>query len=72
MRKIALTDLLDLPVAERLLLVEDLWDSIAAVPEAVELTIEQREELDLRLEAYHRNPDAGSPWDEVKARLRRG
>jgi putative addiction module component (TIGR02574 family) len=72
MRKIALTDFLDLPVAERILLVEDLWDSIAAVPEAVELTIEQREELDLRLEAYHRDPDAGSPWDEVKSRLRRG
>lgn len=44
--------------------------SIAAIPEAVPLSEDQKMELDRRLEAYHRNPDAGSPWIEVRERLR--
>lgn len=71
MTKITLAEVLELPVAERILLVEDIWDSIAAVPEAVSLTDEQREELDRRLEEYYVNPAAGSPWDEVKRRIRK-
>jgi len=70
MSKITLADILDLPVDERILLVEDIWDSIAAFPEAVPLTEEQREELDRRLEAYHQNPESGLSWEEVKHRLR--
>jgi len=70
MTKIMLGDILDLPVAERILLVEDIWDSIAAVPESVALTEAQREELDRRLEKYRRDPEAGSPWEEIKARIR--
>lgn len=31
-----------------------------------------KEELDRRLAAYQDNPDAGSPWEEVKARLQGG
>jgi putative addiction module component (TIGR02574 family) len=63
-------DILELSVAERIQMVEDIWDSIAAVPEAVALTEEQKKELDRRLEAYHLNPDAGSPWIEVRERIR--
>ena len=70
MRSIAKSDILSLSVSERILLVEDIWDSIAEVPEAVELTKEQRAELDRRLDAYHRDPDAGSPWTEVLGRIR--
>lgn len=62
-------DILDLSVEERIQMVEDIWDSIAAVPEAVPLSEEQKRELDSRLEAYHRNPDAGSPWIEVRERI---
>ncbi len=69
MKPIRLADLLELPVAERLDLVGDIWDSIAEVPEAVELTEAQRIELGRRLEAYHRDPKAGAPWSEVKARI---
>ena len=36
MKAITANDLLSLPVTERLRLVEDIWDSIAEVPEAVE------------------------------------
>ena len=42
-----------LSVAERIQLVEDIWDSIAATPEHLDLTEEQRQELDDRLAAYH-------------------
>ena len=66
-----LNRLLALSVAERLHLVQALWDSIAESPEAVSLTAAQRCELDRRLEAYERDPKAGSPWPEVKARILR-
>lgn len=69
MKSITVNDLLELPVSERLQLVEDLWDSIAEVPEAIELSEEQRAELDRRLEAYHDDPESGSPWNEVKERI---
>jgi putative addiction module component (TIGR02574 family) len=69
MGKISLADIVELPIDERIQLVEDVWDSIAAVPEAVPLTDAQRAELDRRLEAYHKNPTAGAPWEEVKARI---
>ena len=52
--------------------VEDVWDSIAAVPDAVRLTESQKEELDRRLDSYRRNPDAGSPWELVRERIQRG
>jgi putative addiction module component (TIGR02574 family) len=67
--KLPISDLLSLSAAERILLVETIWDSIADFPEAVKLTQAQRVELDTRLQAYDRNPEAGSPWDVVKARI---
>ena len=63
-------DILELSIAERIQMVEDIWDSIAAVPEAVSLSEDQKKELDRRLEAYHLNPDSGSPWNEVRERIR--
>ena len=56
-------------VAERILLVEEIWDSIAAEAHAVEVPEAHKEELDRRLEAYRQDPKAGSSWDEVKQRL---
>jgi putative addiction module component (TIGR02574 family) len=63
-------DVLSLSVPERIQLVEDIWDSIAELPEEVGLTAEQKAELDRRLDAYHRNPDEGSPWGMVRERIR--
>jgi len=70
MKNVSLSDVLELSVSERILFVEEIWDSIAAVPEAVSLTEAQRKELDRRLEAYHKNPEAGLLWDEVKASIK--
>ena len=66
-----LTDILQMSVAERIQLAEDIWDSIAAVPEALPLTNAERQELDRRLEAYAQNPDEGIPWDELREKVRR-
>ena len=70
MKKTSIADILELSVAERILLVEDIWDSIAEAPEALPLTASQKEELDRRLAAFHQNPGAGSPWHEVVARIK--
>ena len=69
MNKLSATEALQLTVPERIQLVEDIWDTIASVPEAVALTPAQREELDRRLEDYRRDPAAGSPWDAVRERI---
>jgi putative addiction module component (TIGR02574 family) len=65
------TDLGKLPLDERIQLVEDLWDSIAADQNALPLTAEQRAELDRRLDAYEVDADPGRPAEEVIAEIRR-
>ena len=70
MSRLAKDNILDLSISERIQLVEDIWDSIAKVPESVQLSEEQKLELDRRLEAYHNDPGTGSPWDVVRERIR--
>ena len=72
MSTLAQANVLGLSIPERIQLVEDIWDTIAELPEEVRLTDEQKVELDRRLEAYHRNPDEGSPWEKVRERIRSG
>ena len=62
-----------LPVADRLRLVGDLWDSIAqdAPDEAFPMTPELASELDRRLADADANPDAGIPWEQVRAEILR-
>jgi len=60
-----------LSIAERVSLVEEIWDSIAASPERLPLTEAQRRELDRRLELHERQPERVTPWEEVRAKLQR-
>ena len=55
-----------LSVEERLALVEDIWDSIAADSAALPLTDAQRAELDRRLAEHETNPDDVVPWEELR------
>jgi putative addiction module component (TIGR02574 family) len=64
-------DYVKLNVPERIQLVEDIWDSVAEIPEALSWTEAQQVELDRRLDAYRRNPE-GVPWEYVKEAIRRG
>lgn len=61
----------ELPVEERIKLVEDLWDSIAEDRKALPVTPEQTAELDRRLAAYEIDKDRGRPAADVLADVRR-
>jgi putative addiction module component (TIGR02574 family) len=69
MANTARDELLRLPLAERIELVEDLWDSIAADAEAVPVPESHRRELARRRAAHHDDPNAVRPWEEVRKRL---
>ena len=56
-----------LSVAERITLVEEIWDSIAEDNGCFELTEAQKQELDRRLDSFSRNPSQGRTWDDIKA-----
>jgi putative addiction module component (TIGR02574 family) len=58
MRQELVSEVLALPAVERRLLVEAIWDSIAAEPEAFTLTDWQKEELDLRLADLEADSDS--------------
>ena len=56
-----------LSISDRILLVEEIWDTIAEENQAFELTDAQKRELDRRLDSVRRNPRQGRTWDEIKA-----
>lgn len=64
--------LAELSIAERILLVEQIWNGIAAEVESIAITQAQRDELDRRLAAADTEPVAGQPWEQVRARLQGG
>lgn len=72
LNQISVADILELPVQERIQLVEVIWESIAAFPNAIEVSPELKTELEARLADFERNPEAGYSWDQVKAHLRNG
>jgi putative addiction module component (TIGR02574 family) len=58
-----------LPIEERLALVREIWDGIAAEGRSL-LTDAQRQELERRADEDDARPDEVIPWEEVKARTR--
>lgn len=64
------TSIFDLSPSEKLQLVEDLWDDLAATPDAVPVHAWQVEELARRKESLHRSGTLGLAWDDVKRRIR--
>lgn len=72
MSQFSVADILQLPVQERIQLVEMIWESIAAIPQAIEVSPELKTELDARLAEFEQNPEAGYSWDQVKAHLKNG
>ena len=72
MTHVSFADILQLPVQERIHLVEMIWESIAAFPEAIAVSPELKSELDARLADFERNPEAGYSWEQVKEQLKTG
>ena len=66
-----LPQLESMTVAERIKLVQDLWDDIAATPADVPVTEAQRAELDHRLADHRQNSGQSADWSAVKQRLKR-
>ena len=65
-----ISDILQLSVAERIQLAEDIWDSIAAEDsEAASLTPAQLQEVQARLQAHDQDPSSAVPWEQVRSEL---
>lgn len=65
------THLSSLSINERILLVEAIWDSIAADQAMLPLTPEQRDELDRRLDAYETDQVKGREAGELIADIKK-
>lgn len=63
-------DFSQLSIAERIVLVEDIWDSIVAEsPGAIELSESQRQEIRRRVAAHESDPGSAIPWEQVRSEL---
>jgi putative addiction module component (TIGR02574 family) len=62
-------EILRLSANERLQLVEEIWDSLAAEPDSIPVPDWHKAELDRRLD--NPAPGPGESWEEVRARLRK-
>ena len=66
----ATAEYMKLSVSERIQLVEDIWDSIAAeAPHTVGLSQAQKTELHRRVAAHRADPSTAVPWDQARAKL---
>jgi putative addiction module component (TIGR02574 family) len=63
------SEILQLSVAERIQIVEDIWDSISVAPEDLELSQAEKSRLDKRLESYKQQPNEGIEWETLKKNL---
>lgn len=60
-------ELMKLDVAQRLELIEEIWETIASDPNAdLPVTEAERAMLDQRLAEYEADPAAARPWAEVR------
>jgi len=64
------SSIFDLSPSEKLQLVEDLWDDLAATQEAIPVHDWQKEELARRKANLMKSPASGLMWEEVKRRVR--
>jgi putative addiction module component (TIGR02574 family) len=59
---------LELPVDEQLELAQELWEQASPPPDFT-LSSDLKDLLEARLLEARSNPQAGIPWEEMKARL---
>lgn len=67
-----LSDILKLSIPERILLVEAIWDSIAnetGKKNTYPLSEEQVRIIEEEMATYHKNPEEGSSWEDIKKRI---
>ncbi len=66
----SIDEIKQLDITERILLVEEIWDSIAKEQAHLGLSEYEKEVLDIRLASLEESPDDLISWDEIKNRLR--
>ncbi|MFM9962997.1 MAG: addiction module protein [Planctomycetaceae bacterium] len=66
---VAIDELLEMSVPDKLDVLERLWDSITADPRQVAIPDWHLEELDRREKDLVRNPQSGTDWGTVQNRL---
>ena len=55
--------------SDKLMLVNELWDELAANPHQIPVSDEVTAELDRRMEEYRKDPTAVTTWEEVQLRV---
>jgi len=58
-----------LTVAERVNLVEELWEQVTSEPEALPVPDWQIKELERRRRLFQANPQRAIPWPQAKAQI---
>lgn len=66
-----INEVLKLSPSERISMVEAIWDSLAESADLPGLSPETKQLLNSRLEVHNLQPDEGSEWSEVKARIKK-
>ena len=66
-----LNEITALSVEDRILLVQAIWDSIAAEQVYPDLTEAQKHELDRRIDSHDSDPDNVLTWEDIKASIRK-
>jgi len=56
---------------ERLRLIEEIWESLAAEPASLPVAAEQLEEMERRRDRYESDPASLIDWQELKSKLQR-
>ena len=69
MRVKDLPEISKLSTPEKILLVEDLWDSISSDESSVSLSKSHKDELDKRLKRYQSAPGTLLSLDDLRARI---
>ena len=72
MERLTPSEIKELSVAERMLIVEEIWDSIAADQELLVVTEAQKKELDRRIALCDSAPNQVKTWEETRDRLKAG
>jgi putative addiction module component (TIGR02574 family) len=64
-------ELKNLSPSQKLALVFEFWDDLAAHPAEVPVTVGQIAELDRRMEAHRTDPAQVTTWEAIKTRISR-
>lgn len=56
-------------IPERILIIEEIWDSIVESEEELPISKEHKSIIKERLEDYYKNPNEGKSWEEIRKNI---